>query len=61
MDITQKYIKYKDKYIKYKDKYIKYKQKYLNIKNIKSDELEKNDNKNNYYIKCCYGYYSIDW
>lgn len=56
MDITQKYIKYKHKYIKYK-------QKYLNIKNIKpdEDESENNDNKNNYYVKCCYGYYSLDW
>jgi len=57
MDNTSKYIKY------IKNKYIKYKQKYINIKNIqcgkniKTNELEKD----NQYIKCCYGYYSIDW
>ena len=54
MDNKEKYIKYKEKYIKYKEKYIKYKQKYINIKNNQSE-------KNIQYVKCCYGYYSIDW
>lgn len=54
MDNTQKYIKYKHKYIKYK-------QKYMNIKNNKQNESDKNTENQNHYVKCCYGYYSLDW
>ena len=45
----------------YKQKYIKYKQKYINTKNQDNIEKTEKTDINNQYIKCCYGYYSLDW